>query len=108
MSEVAELVKNRISTAVQVETNRAWMNPILRVILLIAPALLALEAVPRFAGKIVSENVFSLMLLALGIFQLTYGSASRMDPMLRRQVVVSGVVMMVCGAGLLILNLLFR
>jgi len=111
-------VKNRISTAAQVETKRGWMdwrNPlpfVLFIVAVVVPVALAIEAFRRLAweleavrrhGGIICFVLVFLTALASAVFNLMYQPLSRINPMFRRKDVVNGVILICLAAGMLVL-----
>lgn len=104
--DIVALIQHHVPPTVPVETTRqrvAWEHPLV-VILMILGALVVVEAVRRVGGPMVFDTIYYAILLVVGVWWLAYGPLSRPNPHLRKWEVVGGVVMIVCGLGLLVLR----
>jgi hypothetical protein len=97
MSEVAEIIKDRVQPGTPVEIKRHrvdWENPVIMVASIFAAALI-FEAIRRLSGQVVFANISALVQISFGVFFIAYGPLSRANPNLRRWELALGALIIV-------------
>jgi len=99
MPEVAECIREHISSTVQVESkrHRLDMDKPVTLVATIVLAALCFGAIYGIGGQVIAENLTSLIQIALGIFFLGYGPLSRPNPNLRKWEIGLGVFIIAAG-----------
>jgi|GEM_PF-6839330 len=105
MTEVLQLLQERMSTTVPVEMKRTKVNgenPLVFVGVMVV-ALAVFEGLRRTGGAFVYQNVVAILQFGFGSFLLWYGPTSRANPNLRKVEVISGILIL--GGSFMLLAL---